>query len=465
MRKMLLEGAVNWIKSWLLARARFLGEVGLLTLLFCPGFALAQAEGTQTAEGLLAGADARIEQYRKGTLTLELVDALGKPVPAGTMIKADQTRHEFLFGSNIFRLGRNRTEDEDRLYAERFEELFNFATLPFYWWNYEREQGREADERTREVVQWCRSKGITTKGHPLAWNFGDPQWLPRNVDLAKRLQMDRIYALARRFRGQVDIWDVVNEPTQYSREETLTRSPILTEVIRQAGLNPYLTEAFANARAGNPPGTLIINDYDTSEVFSERAISQLKDESGRLLADVIGIQSHQHREPWSLEKIWEVCERFAVWGLPLHFTEVTFLSGAPGWEMKRSDPDFRWESTAEGEAAQAERVTTFYRMLFSHPAVEAITWWDLSDQGAWQGAPAGLIRDDMSPKPAYEALRRLIKEQWWTRSEVLVGANGTARLRGFYGTYRVVAAVDGRKVEGTFELQPKGPHPVRVILR
>ena len=35
--------------------------------------------------------------------------------------------------------------------------------------------------------------------------------------------------------------------------------------------------------------------------------------------------------------------------------------------------------TAEGEATQAELVADYYRLWFSHPAVKAITWWNLPD--------------------------------------------------------------------------------------
>ena len=57
----------------------------------------------------------------------------------------------------------------------------------------------------------------------------------------------------------------------------------------------------------------------------------------------------------------------------------------------------------EHEAQQAQEVEDLYRVLFSHPSVEGITWWDFSDQGAWMKAPAGLLRKDMSPRPAYLA--------------------------------------------------------------
>ena len=56
-------------------------------------------------------------------------------------------------------------------------------------------------------------------------------------------------------------------------------------------------------------------------------ISQLEDEGGKPLYDVIGIQSHMHGGYWGAARTWEVCERFARFGKPLHFTETTVVSG------------------------------------------------------------------------------------------------------------------------------------------
>ena len=107
---------------------------------------------------------------------------------------------------------------------------------------------------------------------------------------------------------------------------------------------------------------------------------------------------------WPLEKAWTVCETYGRFGKPLHFTELTVLSGRlkdpndNDWHKARTD----WPSTPEGEAAQAEYGAKLYTVLFSHPAVEAITWWDFSDYRSWQGAPSGLVREDMTPKPLYD---------------------------------------------------------------
>jgi hypothetical protein len=98
-------------------------------------------------------------------------------------------------------------------------------------------------------------------------------------------------------------------------------------------------------------------------------------------------------------------------------------------------------------------------MLFSHPSVAAVTWWDFSDYHAWQGAPAGFLRADMSPKPTYEKLLRLIKAQWWTKTDLTSGADGTAKFRGFLGQYRVTATkADGKPITAGFSLTKKGPN-------
>ncbi|MGB2862588.1 MAG: endo-1,4-beta-xylanase [Sedimentisphaerales bacterium] len=416
---------------------------------------------------ILDQAEARIEKHRKGDAALKLAGPDGKPLQNGLAVKIQQKRHKFLFGCNIFKLGRCSTPEGNMAYEKRFAALLNFATLPFYWWNYERRQGQPDDERTDQIVRWCKAHNMKTKGHPLAWNYVDPRWLQDDPDKAMQLQLKRIGRCVERFRNDIDIWDVVNEATHYDRDQIKKQAPILTEAIRKMGVGAYVREAFKTARQANPKATLLINDYRTDSDYAEKVISELLDENNQPLYDVIGIQSHMHGGGWPVQKIWEVCERFAKFGKPLHFTETTLVSGMQGWELskKREDPDFRWTSTPEGEKRQAEQVAEFYRMLFSHPAVEAITWWDFTDQNAWQQAPAGLVRADMTPKPAYNELERLIKGQWCTKAETTTDAGGTARFRGFLGEYEVSAQIDGKKLTGTFRLDKTATDKINVRMK
>ncbi|MHC4118997.1 MAG: endo-1,4-beta-xylanase [Planctomycetota bacterium] len=447
-------------------RRDFLATVGAgAASLTMPASLYAATE--EARDKVLDKADARIERHRKGNAVLKLLGPDGRPLASNVGVKIEQKRHKFLFGCNIFKLSKCRSEADNAAYEKYFDELLNFATLPFYWWSYERQQGKPDDERTDKAVRWCKDHNITTKGHPLAWNYVDPGWLQDDPDAAMKLQLKRIGRCVRRFKNDIDIWDVVNEATHYDREQLKKNAPILTEAISEVGVENYIREAFKVARKANPDATLLINDYKTDQDYEKKVISELVDKGGKPLYDVVGIQSHMHSGRWTAQKAWDVCERFAKFGKPLHFTEATLVSGEQGWDLrkKRRDRNFRWISTPEGETRQARQVVEFYRVLFSHPAVEAITWWDFTDQNAWQGAPAGLLRDDMTPKPAYEELKRLVKGKWWTKTQATVESGGEARFRGFFGDYEVTANVGGRKLTGAMRFDKSTGQATQVRLK
>ncbi len=393
-----------------------------------------------------AGAQARIEKHRMAGGEVMVVDSAGRPV-AGVEVTIEQTRHAFLFGSNIFGWGRQADEKTETAYRARFAELLNYATLPFYWASYEPRRGQPNHQRTEQVARWCKANGIATKGHPLAWNSSDPRWLPDDLDEIRRLQMARIDDCVGHFVGLIDRWDVVNEVTHFDRPEFVTRrAPKHSAMWKKAGQMEFTRECFRHARAAGPQATLLINDYRTDPAY-EKVIEQLVDDRGQPMYDVIGIQSHMHGGTWTNQKLWDTCQRFARFGVPLHFTEMTVLSGERTWQKARGES---WPSTAPGEAWQAKEVARIYTILFSHPAVEAITWWDFSDYHSWKGAPAGLIHADGTPKPVYNELKGLIKGKWWTKRKLTADSRGRARFRGFLGQYRVtVRRGDEKPVERT----------------
>lgn len=387
--------------------------------------------------------EARIHACRTAPVTLTVQDAGGQPL-ANAAVTVEQTQHRFLFGCNGFHLADTNTAYRDR-YRDTFAALLNFATLPFYWGGYEPVLGEPHRERLQEMARWCQAQGIRPKGHPLCWHEVVPPWLVgRPLDEVHRLQMARITRDVEGFAGLVDLWDVVNEvmaTPAHGAENPITQ---LCNAHTPEGL---VRETFTTARQANPHATLVLNDYDISPACADQ--SQRFLDAG-IPIDVIGVQSHMHNGYWGAEKTWEVCQRFAQLGKPVHFTELTILSGrlkSPDdrdWHFRHPD----WPTTPEGEARQAAEVREFYRLLFSCPAVEAITWWDFVD-GDWQGAPAGLVRKDLTPKPAYDALLALIKHDWWTGPLTLrTDAHGQATFRGFLGDYRLVAGDQ----QGTFAL-------------
>jgi endo-1,4-beta-xylanase len=399
--------------------------------------------------------DERIARYRTAEAALTVTDAAGKPL-ANAAITVRQVRHKFLFGCNAYMLGRCRTAEENEAYRRRFAALLNYATLPFYWGAYEAREGQTRREEVAAAARWCRDHRVRAKGHPLSWHEVVPRWLEgRKPEEVASLQFGRITREVTDFAGLIDTWDVVNEAVvmpDYRAPNAISR------LCRQRGQVGLITETFGLARKANPRATLILNDFNTSPKYEDLIRQCLQ---AGVPIDVIGIQSHMHVGCWGAAKVWEVCERFARLGKPLHFTEATILSGAlktdSDWQSQRPD----WDTTPEGEKRQAEQAVEFYRVLFSHPAVEAITWWDFSDQGAWQGAPAGLVRKDMTPKPAYEALLKLVAKDWWTGPVTLTtDAAGQVRFRGFLGDY----AAEGEAGQGTFSLPTAGDVAVTLTL-
>ncbi len=397
---------------------------------------------------LLREAEARILRLRTGEAALRVGDG-GRPA-AGVRVRASQVSHEFLFGANLFGWREDGAAASQAAYRGRFQELFNYATLPFYWSSYETEPGRTAERRLRAMAAWCAERRIAAKGHPLFWHECFPGWVSGEPPLEALMQR-RADELVGGFRGLVDRWDVINEALA---------APRFTNVygawVKDMGAVEAAARCLRWAQRANEGGTFVVNDYNVGEAFAKQ-LRVLKEAGAPVHA--AGVQSHMHAAEWSPRKTWDVCESLGRAGLPLHFTEVSILSGPKeasmkDWHTRRP----AWASTPEEEERQALLADRFYTLLFSHPSVEAITWWDLSDEGAWMGAPAGLLRKDMTPKPAYERLRARIRGDWWTR-EVSgeTGADGGLTLRGFKGEYAGTATLpDGRERAFRFRV-PGGP--------
>ncbi|MHC4177443.1 MAG: endo-1,4-beta-xylanase, partial [Planctomycetota bacterium] len=135
------------------------------------------AQSEKREQEILRRCDGQIEKNRKSDATVRVIDSAGRPV-AGASVQVEQTRHDFLFGSNIYRFDRFKTAADNAAYKRRFEELFNAATVGFYWRWYEPERGKPQYPYTDKVVAWCAERGIRMKGHPLLWGnrAGIPTW-------------------------------------------------------------------------------------------------------------------------------------------------------------------------------------------------------------------------------------------------------------------------------------------------
>lgn len=381
--------------------------------------------------------------HRMATKTIKLVDATGNPV-SGKEVAIHQSNHRFLFGCGIFDAIEvaNQNVLADRLaFLEQkldlFLDVFNFATLPFYWGMFEPEKGKPRTKELQAAAKWLKERNIAVKGHPLCWHTATVPWL---LDLSNeeilKAQFARIERDVADFRGLIDMWDVINEVVIMPIFDKYDNG--ITRISKELGRVGIIKEMFAKTREMNPGATLLLNDFNTSinyEILIDGCLN------AGISIDAIGIQSHQHQGYWGREKLEEVLERFSHFGLPIHFTENTLTSGHTMPADIEDLNDYRipdWPSTPEFEERQAREVEEMYSILFKHPLVEGITAWNFSDEGAWLGAPAGLVRKDNTPKPAYEVLKKLIKGEWSTHVTGKTDDNGTVSFEGFLGDFELV---------------------------
>jgi GH35 family endo-1,4-beta-xylanase len=414
-------------------RRAFLKACGSIALL--GGHGMAFTFSSQDLAPWLDRAREGIRLHRQSPCVIRVLDENGLPL-RGADIRVRQLRHSFKFGSNCFRWQQAANPEYQAAYRARFARLFNQATLPFYWADYESQRGQPKHEQRDAIVDWCLERHIACKGHPLVWaNIDDPPWLPDDPVAIHDASHARVRDLIARFQGRINFWDVVNEPSLL-----LWANTRYAAWAHAVGTRSFVAQHLRTARQANPAATLIVNEVlSPYPVYS--ILDDLRDTDGRPLYDAVGIQSHMHTGLWPLDRLWTLCDQFANLGVPLHFSEVSVLSGA------RIGPR-EWQPTApELEETQADYVAKLYTLLFGHPAVREISWWDLTDLASWQNAPAGLLRADMSPKPAYERLDALINESWRTRADGFTNRRGEFHLRAFHGDYAVTARHrDGRRI-------------------
>lgn len=395
-----------------------------------------------------------IEKNRKGDAAVSVIDEGGAPVPGAT-VRVHQRTHDFLFGCNLFVLGQLATPELNQKYERAFTNLFNFATLPFYWRELEPQQGRPrfTEDSLRiwrrpppdQLVKWCKANGITPKGHALMYakNKFMPDWTARGDPRLFQQQASKHMAeIAQRYGRDIPIWDAVNEeiPRRLHFQEW------------HAVPDDFLAWCFQEAgRLFSKDVRLLINDgqiqahyntYDYRSMVADLLQRQIRVEG-------IGMQFHVSRgsvlsgDLYTPGRLQTVYSELGGLGLPLYITEITVPALGE-----------------DGLAQQAAIVENQYRLWFSTTQMAGVTWWNLGDGTAFENenkALGGLLDADMDPKPAYRALDRLINHEWRTRIELTTDAVGRANFRGFRGEYEVSVDSGGKVVKGAFQLSKGAP--------
>ena len=424
-----------------------------------------------------------IEKYRKGNAEIIVTDKNGKAVP-DVKIKAVQKTHEFRFGANLFMLDELETDDKNEKYKKRFADVFDMATLPFYWNTLEPERNKPRyDKDSPKVyrrpapdlcVEFCEKNGIEPREHALAYDAFFPKWLYNaSVEEVKQEYERHCAEISERYADKIPTIEVTNE-MQWERGKTAFYD------------EPNFVEwCFKTAEKYFPNNQLVINEVTslswcdccraTDKYYAYIEANMLK--GARI--DAIGMQYHlfNKREmeyEWTRltlnpENLYRHMDMYSNFGKPLQITEVTV-------------PAFSWKE--EDEEIQAEIIEKLYSIWFSHPNVEQIIYWNLVDGYAhlWDPDPekikasqgdmsigenyyyGGLLRFDLSPKPAYNTVKNLIQNVWHTEEGAVTDENGICSFRGFYGEYELEFEVNGKTIKKTVLLSSKSDNKIKVVL-
>jgi hypothetical protein len=76
----------------------------------------------------------------------------------------------------------------------------------------------------------------------------------------------------------------------------------------------------------------------------------------------------------------------------------------------------------------------------------------------------GLLRFDLSPKPAYFKIKDLLQKKWHTEAELVTDKNGRAEFRGFYGDYSAVISSSEEVISTKISLSKTSENSFDIIL-
>lgn len=194
--------------------------------------------------------DKDIDTYRKA----DAVFRTGS-VKRGTTVKVEQVKSDFVFGCSAFNWGQLGSEEMNEAYRNLFVNLFNRATVPFYWRDFEPDPGnlrykeRYIDTEkwwshagnpkfqphwrrpcTDPMVEWLSEHDVAMHGHPLVW--GSRKWhFPRWI------QYDGVPENERRDLDTLQILYFTSEakgtPKEMTAQEVADRFPVYMKLLEE----------------------------------------------------------------------------------------------------------------------------------------------------------------------------------------------------------------------------------------
>jgi endo-1,4-beta-xylanase len=271
-------------------------------------------------------------------------------------------------------------------------------------------------------------------GHNLVWHSQVPDWVfagtnpppvqtspspyggfgrgysgPRasRDELLQRMH-DHIATVVGRYKGKIQVWDVVNEALSDSGTNLL-RNSLWLQIIGP----DFIAKAFEYAHEADPDAILRYNDYGLENPAKRKKlialIKSLQAQGVPVMA--IGTQTHVSVSSPTLEQEDQEFTDLETLGLPIHVTEFDVNGAQGGQRGYGADVASNNATTQGGLVSDADqRLAMQYANLFKvfvkhHKYVKVVTFWGANDDVSWRRRGHPLLFDgNDQPKPAFDAV-------------------------------------------------------------
>jgi endo-1,4-beta-xylanase len=224
---------------------------------------------------------------------------------------------------------------------------------------------------TDTLINFARAHGMAVRGHPMVWYYANPPWLEQTVlaSTNEKPLADYVTALGRRYRSRVHSWDVVNEAL--APDGSGWRDCFW---LRRYG-PAYVDLAFHAARAADPEGLLVYNDFGCEQGPNDRFRTQTLNLLDGLLkhqvpVQALGLQAHLSAFGPKVDqkKLRDFLGAVRDRGLRILVTE---------FDVDDENGPF---DLAARDRAVADEAARFLDVVLDSPATLAVLSWGLSDR-------------------------------------------------------------------------------------
>ncbi len=374
-------------------------------------------------------ADERIEKYRKGSLSVKVVDENGKPVK-GAAVSVKLKKNAFAWGTATnSTLLLDTVNPDSKRYRDTLLRYFN--KIVFENEMKSKNWAKTDHAKTTAAINWLNAHHITARGHVMVWPSwkNSPQLVQYTHDTAalRTAILKEIADETTVMKNRFVEWDVVNEPyANHNIMDSLGGKKVMIDWFTAAKKNTDGVKLFLNEF------TMFHTQGDGSEDFYNNVKFLLHNGAP---IEGIGEQSHIGGTPPGMEFILKKLDKFASFGLPIQISEFDITS---------DDEDFK-----------ARYLRDYFTAVFSHPSTMGILQWGFWESSHWMPA-AALWNKDWSLRPAGKVFTELVSKTWSTNLSGTTDKDGNCNLRGFTGDYEIRVAYIGKTVKNDYTLTTGG---------